>query len=139
MQPQAPGGQWVSQTAISWSHIFGYGPYPPECGLGSRTKKRSIMRSFLAFGACTTIPNWAMLWVKYLLGAFLDGPGRFCGYADPQGGGPHIHVTMCNKPATGVNMCAHVLIIINRSRQEKKKSSKKRGELEANEAKVTPQ
>ena len=44
------------------------------------------MRSFLAFGARTTIPIWAMLWVKHLLGTFFDGPGRFCGNADPQGG-----------------------------------------------------
>ncbi len=38
-------------------------PISAWVGLGSRTKKRSIMRSFLAFGACTTIPIWAMLWV----------------------------------------------------------------------------
>ena len=86
MHPQPPGGQWASQTAISWSYIFGYGPYPPGYGLGSRTKKRSMMRSFLAFGACTTIPIWAMLWLYKVLGTFFDGLGRFLGFADPQRG-----------------------------------------------------
>ena len=40
MHPQAPGGLWASQTAISWSHIFGYGPYPPGYGFGVKNQKK---------------------------------------------------------------------------------------------------
>ena len=74
------------------------------------------MRSFLAFGACTTIPIWAMLWLYKVLGTFFDGLGRFLGFADPQRGVREPHVTISNKVTTGVKNTGYSVLTKNTKR-----------------------
>ena len=53
---------------------------------GVKNQKKVDDAVVLAFGACTTIPIWAMLWAIQVVGTFFDGLGRFLGFADPQRG-----------------------------------------------------